>query len=213
MERFLETGINEAAFQILEVLQYYIDNSLLGKQPSPYEMQKFGNFQRLIPLMTFLQQQQNYEIYKQTIQKLQIEYDILGLKTLQNQSLLRQLEEEKQLLPNPRENQFQEFSKEDQDLIDIQGDRIKIVEWYFENNDVIKNFALLRQKQKEYMRANINQIHQILPPKNFKFFNDVGYQSLSPEQSKQVEIAYQEYLAKGGIQETFIQTGEDIYCI
>ncbi|CDW84239.1 poly adp-ribose polymerase member 14-like protein [Stylonychia lemnae] len=220
MERFIETGASEAAFQILEILQYYLDISLLDKSPSQSEIMKYGNLQKETPLIIFFQKQQNYQNILMAIQNLQRDYDILGLKLTESSLLQRQIdqfsllqiEEEKQLVSIPRENQIQEFSKEDQDLIDIYGDRIKFVEWYFENNDVIQRQALQRQKQKEYMRANINQIHQILP-KNFKFFNEVGYQCLSPEQSKLIENVYQEYLTKGGLQETFIQSGDDIYSI
>ena len=114
------------------------------------------------------------------------------------------------------ENEEFKLTEEDLELIELYGPRIRVVKWLFENDAIIQKKIA---KHKDFGNPNFDDSYgeeyyeEVPEEKDYEVFNGIGYQSLSEENCKIIEDAYQVYLKNKQTSETYIQSGDDVYQI
>jgi len=120
-----------------------------------------------------VKQQKNPEMYFKTLETLQKDANILGKRqqrATQNQNKDVKDNEEIKYEPNALKRlkvsdaslfkmegaKTEEEMKEEQELIDLYGPKIKVVRWYFENNEAIKSQQNSNQSEPKYSDSEYN---------------------------------------------------------
>ena len=88
------------------------------------------------------------------------------------------------------EAEEEKLSEEEQELIEIYGQKIRMLRWYFENDKIVQQQA---KKKKDF--GNLNEYYdeedeEVEQDKDFEFFNGFGYTGLNEENTKIVEDSY-----------------------